>query len=176
MCFLSYINICHFNSVLVLLQGESFIFLFRASLGFGLFGSGVDRFHGLFNWRFLNGLNFGGLRLSSLNLGSLCLFGSNLLFSSWGLLNDFRLMLLGALLLGLLHLSLGLFGDVTLLPGLLLAREIRIQKYHAIVHNLEVLAQQTEVSVELAQQRVHVRHVNLNHERFSALLMLGLDY
>jgi len=92
--------------------------------------------------------------LNLVNLRSLCLFDGDLLFGSWGLLGDLRLMLLGALylLLGLLllHLSFGLFGDATLLPGLLLAGEIRIQKHHAIVHNLEVLAQQTEVSVELA--------------------------
>lgn len=68
-----------------------------------------------------------------------------------------------------------LLGDAAFVFRLLVG-EIRVQKYHAVVHNLQVLSQQAEVAVELAEKRVYVGDIDFNHERFSTLLVLGLDY
>lgn len=133
-------------------------FLIRAGLSGLLLGS-------------LNGFNRGRFLLNSLRL-LLTTF-----FSGDNFLSGFLLLLL------LLHLSVmllvlflvWLFGDTTFIFRLLVG-EIRVQKYHAVVHNLQVLSQQAEVAVELAEKRVNVGDVYFNHERFSSLLVLGLDY
>jgi hypothetical protein len=58
---------------------------------------------------------------------------------------------------------------------LLLVCEVRVQEDHAVVHDFEELAQEVQVTVKLPEQGVDVLVVDLNNERFGALLMLGLD-
>lgn len=129
---------------------STFGLLFRA--GIGLLSSS------------LNGFSRGRLRLNLVNLLSL------LNFSSWLLLSSFRLFF------GLLVFLFRLLSDASVILRLLLASKVRIQKYHAIVHNLQVLSQQTKVAVELTEQRVDVRHINLDDEGFGTFLVLSLDY
>lgn len=132
-------------------------FIIRAGLGGLLLGS-------------LNGFNRGRLLLNSLRFFTTFFSGDNFL-------SGFLLLLL------VLHLSVmllvfflvWLLGDTAFVFRLLVG-EIRVQKYHAVVHNLQVLSQQAEVTVELAEKRVYVGDVDFNHERFSTLLVLGLDY
>jgi len=102
-----------------------------------LFRGGVDGF-GRNNGGFLFCLA-GRIRLRSYHF-----FGRSVVG-----LNGRRFLVLLSLLL--LLLLVWLFSDFTLLPGLLLARKVRVQKYHTVVHNLEVLAQQTKVAIELTQ-------------------------
>ena len=112
----------------------------------------------------LDGFIRGRLCLSLVNLFSLLNSSSRLL------LNSFRLFF------GLLVLLVRLLSYACFILRLLLACKVRIQKYHAIVHNLQVLSQQTKVAIELTEQSVNVRNINLYDEGFSTFLMLGLDY
>jgi hypothetical protein len=134
--FLSCINICQVNSVVVLFKGKGTIFLSGA--GFGLL---------------LVGFNFSRSRLRCLDLidlRSLRLYRSGLFFLVSGL------RLLGVICSFFLLLLVWLLSNTAFLTRLLLTGEVGVQKYHTIVHNLQVLAQQTKIAIELTQESVNV--------------------
>jgi hypothetical protein len=138
--FLSYINICQVNSVVVLFKGKGTIFLSGA--GFGLL---------------LVGFNFSRSRLRCLDLidlRSLRLYRSGLFFNGCFLVSGLRL--LGVICSFFLLLLVWLLSNTAFLTRLLLTGEVGVQKYHTIVHNLQVLAQQTKIAIELTQESVNV--------------------
>jgi len=53
--------------------------------------------------------------------------------------------------------------------------EVGVQEHHAVVHNLEVLGREMEITVELPHERVNIRIVNFDNKGLSPLQMLRLD-
>jgi len=53
--------------------------------------------------------------------------------------------------------------------------EVRVQEHHPVVHNLEVLGEQVQVAVELAEEGVYVRVVDLDNKWLGSFEVLRLD-
>jgi hypothetical protein len=78
----------------------------------------------------------------------------------YGVIFDLSFFLLS---LGLSAFHIRLCGS-TFLSRLLLTGEVRIQEHHTVIHNLEVLTQQAEVTVKLPKKSVYVANIDLNYK------------